>query len=61
MAFEVGASRYLQIDATGEWVPVAIVSIDSAPWSDLVVVRMPDGREVKTDAESLETEPPTST
>lgn len=56
MAFEVGAPRYLQLQSTGQWVPVTITYID--PMTNLVVVRLPDGSELKADSEELETEAP---
>ena len=56
MAFEVGAPRNLQLRSTGEWVRVTITYID--PMTNLVVVRLPDGSELKADSEDLETAAP---
>ena len=52
----VGDTRYLEHD--GRWLPVEILHIDSAPWSDIVIVRWPDGQKTKADANFLEGEPP---
>jgi hypothetical protein len=58
MAFEVGAPRYMHLRSTGQWVPVTITYIDSM--TDLVVVRLPDGSELKADSQDLETDLPES-
>ncbi len=49
---DVGETWFVK-NLAGDWLPVVIVWMDSAPWSDWIGIRWPDGHETKMNANLL--------